>query len=501
MTKPARGSGSTQNGSRKLVSWKAIAEQLGCDERTAKRWEQERQMPVHRAPGGKRSNVFAFTGELDAWLQTGTERVHVSSRPLAAKPQLSDAFSVTRGKSSPPMAAAIASAPLRSRPLLQIGTAVLLGGTVVFLIVAALWLERHPHSAALSAAATYSITPSHGRSADAEQLYLLGRYEWNLRTADGLTRAIDAYTQAIGKDPSYADAYAGLAESYDLLPQFAHADLGSSLTRAIDAADKAIQLDPNLASAHRAKAFALFFWNWDIPGSEAEFRRALELDPNSAETHHWYASTLLSRLEGAECIRQIDEAQRLNSTSPAIAADAAFIHAEFGDYDAGMKALHEIAQTQPTLATPASFLRELDFARGDYPAYIEDVRHYASITRDADDAALAEAVTRGWARAGKTGLLRARARVLTAAFNRGTEPGFEVGESWLLLGNAQKALPYFKASLEKHCLLLNTMQECGWKKALASDPGYADLFASVRLRMPGWGGSPTSCPRSFPQPQ
>ena len=84
----------------------------------------------------------------------------------------------------------------------------------------------------------------------AEALFLQGRYFWNLRTSDGLNKAIDAYTRAIVKDPSYADAYAGLAETYQFLPQFGNADLGESLTKAKDAADRAISLDPNLAAAH-----------------------------------------------------------------------------------------------------------------------------------------------------------------------------------------------------------------------------------------------------------
>jgi predicted DNA-binding transcriptional regulator AlpA len=71
MTPSAKNGANTQENSRKLVSWKAIAEYLGCDARTAKRWEADRQMPVHRAPGGKRSGVFAYSAEVDEWLHPG----------------------------------------------------------------------------------------------------------------------------------------------------------------------------------------------------------------------------------------------------------------------------------------------------------------------------------------------------------------------------------------------------------------------------------------------
>ncbi len=272
---------------------------------------------------------------------------------------------------------------------------------------AALLIHRHSRTDLLesSRVPTSSSTLRHVPALGAEELYLRGRYFWNLRTADSLSKAIDAYMQAIVKDPSYAQAYAGLAESYDLLPQFSRAELGEAFGRAKNAADKAIELDPNLAAAHRAKAFALFFWDWDIPGSDSEFQRALTLDPNSAETHQWYASTLLNRLESAESMRQIDEALRLNPTSAAIATDAALIHEEFGEFNAGKRRLLELEQTQPTLLTPSYFLKAIDFAQGDYPAYLAELRRIASITRNPDDIAMADGAGRGWARTGKAGML------------------------------------------------------------------------------------------------
>jgi tetratricopeptide (TPR) repeat protein len=343
----------------------------------------------------------------------------------------------------------------------------------------------------------------HDPAPGAEEFYLQGRYLWNLRTADSLTKAIDAYTQAIVKDPSYAEAYAGLAECYDLMPLFAHTNLAEAFSRAKDAADKAIELNPDLAAAHRARAFALFFWDWDIRGSDAEFQRALALDPNSAETHQWYASTLTNRLEGAECLRQIDEALRLDPTSVAIVTDAAFLHAEFGnDLNASIRRLRELELTQPTLLTPSYFLKEIDFAEGDYPAYLAELHRIADITRDPDDIAMSEHAARGWARAGKTGMLEEMIGVQKKGFERGTETGFWLGQTYLLLGRPQEALPYFKASLDKHFIMLTTMQDCAWAKKLANDPGYATLFAQIHERMHGGQTAhPSVVPISFRLPQ
>lgn len=467
---------SPDNNPDRLTSWKTIAAYLQCNERTVKRWEQDRALPVRRLPGPKRGGVFAYRSELDAWLRA--EGLRAEKAPVDEQP------SGTGSEGASPTPAP----PSRRRLIggVVAAAAALLIVTVAVLLIGNKKLTRFPHR------------PAPG----AEALYIRGRYLWNLRTADSLAKAAEAFTQAIEKDPSYAEAYAGLAEIYDLLPQFGQADIDESLARAITIADRAIQINPNLADAHRARAFAVFFRNWDIPGSDAEFRRALELDPNSAQTHQWYASSLERRSEGAECLRQIDEALRLNPTSAAIATDAALFHADFGDLEAGLKALKEMERTQPALLTPSQFLRELDFVRSDYPTYIEDLRHYASITKAPDDIALAEAAAAGWARGGKTGLLEAKARALKRAFDRGTEQGYKLGQTLLLMGHPEEALPYFRAAVEKRCIELITMEECPWAKPLSRDPGYAALFAEIHARMRGGrSGAPSLLAISFRLPQ
>ncbi|HVN94389.1 MAG TPA: hypothetical protein VMT38_11865 [Terracidiphilus sp.] len=475
-----------------LASWKGIAAYFGCNVRTAKRWELERGLPVHRAPGKKGSTVFARVSELNAWLELG-ERAHrqnhagLNATSAPRGPGVAQNVSESLAPVLPPAVPSIEQRSTQAsfshwRPWILAASVLLVFATTLF------WRAQSRQSAA-------AIPPSRpvilGGSAHvpvpgAEELYERGRYFWNLRTHDSLSQAIDAYTQAILKDPSYAEAYAGLAESYDLLHQFANADLEESLTRAENAADRAIALNPNLASAHRAKAFALFYWDWDIAGSDAEFKRALELDPNSAQTHQWYAGTLQCRSEGAEAIRQIDEAVRLDPTSPAIATDAALIHADFDDFKSGIKALEEIERTQPTLSSPAEFLAGLHFATGDFPAYIKDSRRFASITHSPDAIAMADAVAKGWARDGRTGLLEARAEALKAAFDKGTESGFLLGEDLLLLGRRQEALTYFKASFDRHAvepLQLAAFDDYPWVRELSKDPGYAVLIAQIRQRV------------------
>ncbi len=475
-----------------LASWKGIAAYFGCNVRTAKRWEQGRGLPVRRAPGKKGSTVFAYASELDAWLKSWESEQKLDS-PLAASSMLvhqSDGAQNHSKSEATALPPPTSSDEHQAKPASFSGWRPWVLAASVLLVFAATLFWKVGNRQTASATTFSPSDPLNGKlhvpAPGAADLFLRGRYYWNLRTADGLAKAIDFYTQAIVTDPSYAEAYAGLAECYDLLPQFGQADLGDSLRKAEHAADRAIELNPNLASAHTAKAFALYYWDWDIAGSDAEFKRALALDPNSAQTHQWYAGTLECRSEGAKAIQQIDEAVRLDPTSPAIAADAALLHADFGDFKSGVKALKEIEETQPTLSSPAEFLADLDFATGDFPSYIQDTRRFASITHTQDAIALANGVAQGWARAGRTGLLEARAETLKAAFDKGTGSGFLLGENLLLLGRRHEALVYFRASFDRHddrLLQLMAFNDYAWVRELSSDPGYAALFAKVRRQV------------------
>jgi tetratricopeptide (TPR) repeat protein len=109
----------------------------------------------------------------------------------------------------------------------------------------------------------------------AHDLYLRGRFEWNKRTPDSLNRALDYFTQSIVHDPANAQAYVGLADTYNLLREYTLMLEDQAYKRAIAAARKAIQLDDSLAEAHRSLAFDEVWGNWDFQTGEREFQRAI----------------------------------------------------------------------------------------------------------------------------------------------------------------------------------------------------------------------------------
>ena len=149
----------------------------------------------------------------------------------------------------------------------------------------------------------------------AREEYLQARSYWKLRNAEALSKAVDHYNQAIELDPNYAEAYAGLADSYIVLPMLTTVSTEDTYPKARQAAEKAIALDDSLAQGHLAAAEIKLYCDWDFRGAEKEFRRALELDTNDAQSHQWYAEFLSWMGRHQEAIAQIQTAEHLDPSS------------------------------------------------------------------------------------------------------------------------------------------------------------------------------------------
>jgi len=160
---------------------------------------------------------------------------------------------------------------------------------------------------------------------EAYEAFLKGRYFWNKRTADGLKKAIDYFNQAVGKDPNYAPAYAGLTDSYSLAGDWQYGVLAptEAYPKAKAAAARAIQLDGSLGEAHISLAWCLdgFDWNWDAAGRE--FTRGLDLSPGYATGHHWYGWHLATLGRHDEAVAELKKAENLDPLSLIISADLA----------------------------------------------------------------------------------------------------------------------------------------------------------------------------------
>jgi TolB-like protein/DNA-binding winged helix-turn-helix (wHTH) protein/Flp pilus assembly protein TadD len=160
---------------------------------------------------------------------------------------------------------------------------------------------------------------------EAYESYLKGRYFWNKRTADGLSRAIDYFNEAIKRKPDYAQAYAGLADSYALAGDWKYGLLAprEAYPKAMAAATKAIALDGTLGEAHISLAFCLENFDWDWESAGREFTQGIELSPRYAIGHEWYGWHLAALGRHDEAIAEVEKAASLDPLSPSIGADLA----------------------------------------------------------------------------------------------------------------------------------------------------------------------------------
>ncbi len=159
----------------------------------------------------------------------------------------------------------------------------------------------------------------------AYEAYLKGRYFWNKRTGDGLKKAVEYFNQAIARDPNYAAAYSGLADTYALLGDWEYAVMTpkEAMPRALSAARRALELDDSLGEAHASLAFCLEGFNWDFAAADKEFQRAIDLNPGYATAHHWYAWHLSLMGRNNEAIAEMKKAENLDPVSPVVNADLA----------------------------------------------------------------------------------------------------------------------------------------------------------------------------------
>jgi len=202
----------------------------------------------------------------------------------------------------------------------------------------------------LDSAQKKKLTKRYTENTEAYQLYLKGRYYWNKRTAESLKKGIDYFQQAIDSDPNYALAYAGLADSYNILASYSAIAPKDGFPRAKSAATKALELDDKLAEAHASLAFVEFGYDWDWPECEQQITRAIELNPGYASAHLWHAVFLVAMSRMDEAFQKIKRAQELDPLSLPINTNLGWILYLARRYD------EAIEQYQKTLELDSDFV-------------------------------------------------------------------------------------------------------------------------------------------------
>ena len=355
----------------------------------------------------------------------------------------------------------------------------------VLALLLLVWIFRASYRGSNAVAATspsFSLSSGashHPANPEAVDLYLKGRFYWNKRTPEDLNKALDYFTQAIVHDPSYAPAYVGLADCYNLMREYTLMPSTEAYPRALAAAKTAVALDDHSSEAHASVAFVSFWGMWDAATADKEFRRAIELSPNNAIAHHWYATYLSEVHRYPEALQEIDRAQALDPNSPSILADKGLILWMTGRHDEALRLLRQMEAAEPDFVSPHRYLKSAYREEGEYSGYLSEMRKEALLLHDSSELAEADAAQKGLAAGGPKNMLESMLQVQKKFYGKGLASPFDLAETCALLGDKDQAFQYLQASFNTHNENLLSLSNDAAFNSLHDAPAYRDLIASM----------------------
>lgn len=227
------------------------------------------------------------------------------------------------------------------------------------------------------------VEKSYTQSAEAYELYLIGRFQMTRRTPEELRRAISTFAAALKIDGNFAPAYVSIADAYALLQLYDIQPPEDSYKLAKQYAERALEIDENLPEGHATVAYLKFYADRDREAAELEFRRSLQLNPSNAQTHHWFALFFSATGKHAEAIEEIESAKRIDPGSLSVLAAAGMVYFYAGDFQAAIAECDKALKLEPTFlpaikvkrwtytamgdtaAAAASFNKEINYSGGD----------------------------------------------------------------------------------------------------------------------------------------
>ena len=191
---------------------------------------------------------------------------------------------------------------------------------------------------------------------EAHDAYLKGRYCWNRRSEEGLTKAVDYFNQAISSDPEFATAYSGLADAYSILGAYGALSPKDAFLPSKEAARRALEIDCTLAEAHASLAWASFLFDWNWLVAEKEFERAIELNPNYATAHFWRGVYMTSMGRISEAMLEMHQARELDPLALPIVAIGGWIFCFARQYDEAIRQSEKAIIMDPNYALAHGYL-------------------------------------------------------------------------------------------------------------------------------------------------
>jgi TolB-like protein/DNA-binding winged helix-turn-helix (wHTH) protein/Tfp pilus assembly protein PilF len=325
----------------------------------------------------------------------------------------------------------------------------------------------------------------HAQNPAAYDLYLQGRFYWNQRTSPALRKSIEFFKQAIAADPSFPQAYAGLADAYNIGSIIGALSSKESAPQAREAATRALELDPSLADAHAALAMEKSHYEFDLPGARAEFQKAIELNPNSAYAHLFYSGGYLMPMGlRIEAIAEMKKAVELDPLSLPINNFLGETYVLAGDYPAAYRQYQHTIAMNPNFPLVHAYMADLLELMGRFDEAIREREKAALLSGESEpeSAKKADRLTKALKSGGVAGFWKEQlAQDLRAS--QKSSAGFDViAQDYAQAGEKDLAFQWLEKSMEARegqeltLLAVDPM----WNN-LHGDPRFSNLLRRIGL--------------------
>ncbi len=314
---------------------------------------------------------------------------------------------------------------------------------------------------------------------EAYRLYLKGRNAWNKRTEEGLQQGIDFFQKAIDTDSSYAPAYAGLADCYNMLVVYGVRQPKDGFPKAKDAAVKALEMDETLAEAHTSLAFIKFRWDRDRVEAEREFLQAIKYKPTYAPAHQWYSSYLVALERFDEAIAEAKRAQELEPLSFTASSHLGWILYLSGKNDEAIQVCAKILELDPNVFPARRYLGLAYEQKGMYQKAIAEFQKGVQLSGSPLMLAL---LGHAYAASGKTAEAHQVLGELRDLQDRRYVSAYTVAAIYTGLGDKDQAFKWLEKAYEERDVWLMNMKVDPVFSRLRTDKRFSDLLTRARLR-------------------
>ncbi|MGB9243950.1 MAG: protein kinase [Candidatus Acidiferrales bacterium] len=323
------------------------------------------------------------------------------------------------------------------------------------------------------------LTRHHTEDPEAYRIYLKGRHHWNRWTEEGFYKAIEYFQQAIEKDPAYALAHAGVADSYVLLGWNSYLPPKDAFPKAKAAALTALEFDPDLGEAHTPLAAVLWLYDWQWPEAEKEFKRSLELNPTYPTANHWHAEYVMTMRRHAEAITEMKTSQALDPLSLIINVAIGWAYYTARRYDEALAQLKQTVELDPNYPVTYWILGMVHRTLGRNATAIAEGEK--GVRLSGGSPLMRAALAHSYGKAGrKKEALQILDELTSLATCKYVAPHFFAGIH-IGLGENDRALDYLEKSYEDHSHWLIYLHIDPVMDDLRAEPRFQDLLKRVGL--------------------